>query len=85
MDDIELDGCEYCIDGKTIETDFDGEIEIVKIVPLPAIELMTGEKESKVNPPYWAMRMLLDGGEDFVQIHCCPMCGRRLPQLPKGE
>lgn len=81
----ELNGCEYCNDGKTIETDIDGEIEIVKIIPLPAIDLVTGEQERKAASPYWAMRLLLDGGEDFVRIHFCPLCGRRLPQPPKGE
>lgn len=81
----ELEGCKHCIDGKTIETDIDGEIEIVKIIPLPAIDLVTGEQERKAASPYWAMRLLLDGGEDFVRIHFCPLCGRRLPQPPKGE
>ena len=72
-------GCEHCANSKKIATDIDGDIEIVKMIPLPAIDLMTGETEEKTDPPYWAMRLMLDGGEDFAKIYFCPICGRELP------
>ena len=71
-------GCEYCTGVcKTFPTHCDGEAYITQLVPLPAIDLMTGEMEETADPPFFAIRIQSDDmGEDFVPIRCCPMCGR---------
>lgn len=78
-------GCEYCTgDRKNFPTHCDGEAEIVRLIPLPAIDLMTGEMEETADPPFFAIRILSDEmGEDFVPIRLCPKCGRELKEEVK--
>lgn len=73
-------GCEYCTgDYKTFPTHCDGEAYITKLIPLPAIDLMTGEMEDTADPPFFTIRIQSDDmGEDFVPIRFCPKCGREL-------
>ena len=76
-------GCVYCTgDRMPLETDGGGELEVVELIPLPAINLTTGETESTAQPPYYALSFRAFEGEleDFVPIRCCPMCGRLLKE-----
>lgn len=79
--------CEYCkndfqIPNKRIEDEY-GEYEaaVVKLTPLPAIDLTTGEVAKHADPPYHAIFTYYMGekGEcgSFV-VRYCPMCGRKL-------
>lgn len=64
---------------ETMSDDGRYKIWLTKITPLPAIDLMTGEKDKKADPPFYAL--MLDGedaGEDILPIKFCPMCGRKL-------
>lgn len=79
------EGCEYCTgDCKTFPTHCDGEAYIAKLIPLPAIDLMTGETEKTADPPFFAIGIQSDEmGEDFVPIRFCPKCGRELMEDQK--
>lgn len=73
--------CKYCLDGEPFATHIDGKAEIVKITPLPAIDLNTGEQEDTVEPPFAAIWVhSQDNCEDFVPIEFCPKCGRNLKE-----
>lgn len=80
-------GCEYCTgEGKTFPTHCDGEAEITRLIPLPAINLLTGETAETADPPFFAIRIESDEmSEDFVPIRFCPKCGRELKEDPHGE
>lgn len=74
-------GCEYCTEDRKIPTHCDGEANITLLVPLPAIDLMTGEMEKTAAPSFFTIRIENDEmSEDFVPIRCCPMCGRELKE-----
>ena len=73
--------CEYC--GKPYKEIVPEVAELVRIEPLPAINLTTGEKAESAEPPYYAIRVLwVEDGYDTVQEYIpakyCPMCGRKL-------
>ena len=74
--------CKYCQKGTRLEDEYANyEAEVVKITPLPAIDLATGEKADTADPPYYAMFVYEDpdGGENAsFPINFCPMCGRDL-------
>ena len=74
--------CVYCTSHQSLETDGGGELEVVQIIPLPAINLTTGETEKNSAPPFYALLFQAFEGEleDFVSIRCCPMCGRELTE-----
>lgn len=75
-------GCKYCEGGKTFPTDIDGKASIVKLIPLPAIDLTTGKTEETTDPPFFAIRIKSDAmTEDFVQICYCPKCGKELKEI----
>lgn len=78
-------GCVYCTSHQTLETDGGGELELVQLIPLPAINLTTGETEKNSAPPSHALLFQAFEGEleDFVPIRCCPMCGRVLKKGAK--
>lgn len=84
-------GCPYCTTGdkrKPIPTSGGGELEAVEIIPLPAIDLTTGKKDDFTDKSFWAMNFTAFEGEleEWVPIHCCPMCGRTLPhEQPVSE
>lgn len=82
-----MNGCPYCTtdgDRKPIPTSGGGELEVVKIIPMPAIDLTTGKKDDFVDKPFWAMNFIAFEGEleEFVRINNCPMCGRALKREP---
>ena len=80
-------GCEYCTGAaKSFPTHCDGEAEIAKLTPLPAIDLMTGKMADTADPPFFAIRIQTDDmEEDFVPIRFCPKCGRELKEDPHGK
>lgn len=75
--------CDYC--GKTrkkIEDEYDRyEMQVTRLIPLPAINLTTGEIAKTADPPFYVLFVGadLDEKEDAsFPIYFCPMCGRRL-------
>lgn len=87
-----MNGCPYCTtDGerKPIPGWGGGELEMVQITPMPAINLTTGERDTSAETPFWAMNFTAFENEleEFIPINNCPMCGRKLPEraLPSGE
>lgn len=74
--------CDFCERGKRMNSE-EGEhdLRLVKLTPLPAINLTSGVTAEKAEPPYYAM-FLHDpeyGDEAATfQVNCCPMCGRKL-------
>lgn len=74
------EGCSFCREMKAIATHVDGKAEIVEMIPLPAIDLTTGETH-KAADPFFAIRIeSYENGEDFVPIEFCPKCGRDLKE-----
>ena len=71
--------CSLC-HGSHAHTDDDlFDIQIGEIIPMPAINLTTGEKEEKARPPFPALIIGSgDEGQDFLPIEFCPICGRKL-------
>ena len=54
-------------------------VAISDIIPMPAINLTTGEKEENARPPFPALIIgNVDEGQDFLPIEFCPFCGRKL-------
>ena len=56
-----MNGCPYCAtDGerKPIPGWGGGELEMVQITPMPAINLTSGERDTSVETPFWAMNFV---------------------------
>lgn len=77
--------CDFCAGTGKIEDEYaEWELDCVKITPLPAINLTTGEREATADPPYHALFLrYLDDEEDKGEhgsfpIRFCPICGREL-------
>ena len=74
--------CDYCMRGKVIDDEYaEYEAKIVKITPLPAIDLSTGAIDTDADPPYFSLFISYDWGEGekgSFPIKYCPMCGRDL-------
>lgn len=74
--------CDFCERGKRMQSE-EGEhdMELVKITPLPAINLTSGEIEAKTGKPFYAM-FLHDPeyGDEAATfpVKFCPICGRKL-------
>lgn len=74
--------CDFCERWKRMNSE-EGEhdLRLVKLTPLPAINLTTGEREEKAKPPYYAM-FLHDPeyGDEAATfpVKFCPICGRKL-------
>lgn len=74
--------CDFCERGKRMNSE-EGEhdLRLVKLTPLPAINLTTGEREEKAKPAYYAM-FLHDPeyGDEAATfpVKFCPACGRKL-------
>ena len=74
--------CDFCERGKRMNSE-EGEhdLRLVKLTPLPAINLTSGEIETKPEKPFYAM-FLHDpeyGDEAATfQVKFCPICGRKL-------
>lgn len=71
--------CEFCEGEKEISTDNGYIISIKSIIPLPSIDLKTGEM-FKPDSPYHALAFHDDcyGEGDEVKISHCPFCGSYL-------
>lgn len=73
------EGCGFCVSGEPFETHIYGKAEIVRLVPLPAIDLTTGETEQTAEKPFFAVLIRSDDfGEDYVPIEFCPNCGAKM-------
>ena len=74
--------CDYCANGEIIGDEYAAySAKIVKITPLPAIDLSTGEVDTTADPPYYSFFVSddFDKGEiGSFPIKYCPMCGRDL-------
>jgi hypothetical protein len=77
--------CSFCDCNVDFATVFDGEISLSKTIPLPGINLNTGEKIPPEREPFWEIRVITDGVEDFFEIFFCPFCGKKLPILGQEE
>lgn len=70
--------CQFC-KGDHVQTDDDiFDVQLSKVTPLPAINLTTGEKAESAEPPYHALIIGGDEGQDLMPIRFCPICGREL-------
>ena len=74
--------CDFCERGKRMNSD-EGEhdLRLVKLTPLPAINLTSGETAEKAEPPYYAMflyDMDREGEAATFPVKFCPICGRKL-------
>lgn len=85
LSDVELipaeKPCKYCDSKNPIPSDGgDAEIiEIVKVTPLPAINLATGEVSKRHEPSYHALHVKFEEGLfEYIPIKRCPFCGREL-------
>lgn len=78
MKDKEKD-CPIC-KGKEVCTEDDiYDVSMVRITPLPAVNLTTGEKEGPEGQPYYALSIGCDDqSKDYLPIKYCPWCGRKL-------
>ena len=79
--------CSFC--SEPFESMTGDVAELVQMIPLPPINLTTGEK-GVAEPPYYAIRVLwmADGDdieEEYIPIRYCPMCGRKLDETERGE
>ena len=76
--------CEFCSGRGKIEDEYcEWELDCVKLTPLPAINLTTGETASDADPPFYAMFLRYLDDEDRSEhgsfpINFCPVCGRQL-------
>lgn len=67
----ELDGCEYC------KGEFIGENPVFTLGNDCGIDSIVEDE--------FLYNFCNCGTKSIVKINFCPMCGRRLPQPPKGE
>jgi hypothetical protein len=85
--------CDFCHDDpkkrKPLDFVYDGvyALRIVKLTPLPAIDLTTGKVAESADPPFWELFMEdsiareegLSAEREAYPIRYCPVCGRLLP------
>lgn len=78
--------CQLC-HGTHIQTDDElFDIQISKIIPLPAINLTTGEADKSAPPPFHALTIGNEElGQDFLSVAFCPLCGRKLMEETNGK
>lgn len=77
--------CEFCEANKPLEEEYNNyEAKIVRITPLPPLNLTTGKYEDELEGPYYAL-FVYDAYDDdhhgeiaSIPIKYCPICGRRL-------
>ena len=77
--------CDFCRKEHRTErhTEVDGVSAcIVKIIPLPAINLTKVETEKKEKEPFFQIRFYDEdmGIEDYLTITHCPMCGEKIKE-----
>lgn len=85
--------CDFCHDDqkkrKPLDFVYDGvyALRIVKLTPLPAIDLTTGKVAESADHPFWELFMEdsiareegLSAEREAYPIRYCPVCGRLLP------
>lgn len=74
--------CDFCERGKRMNSE-EGEhdLKLVKLTPLPAVNLTSGEIETKPGKPYYAMFLYTPdetGEAATFPVKYCPVCGRKL-------
>lgn len=82
--------CEFCQEGRFLEDEFGNyALAHIELIPLPAINLTTGERDKTAEPPYHIMQLRyldfeFDSEMSRFPIKYCPMCGRDLrpPKKP---
>lgn len=77
--------CDFCRkEHRTkIHTEINGvSVCIVNIIPLPAINLTTGEREKNAREPFFQIRFYDEDMEieDYLTITHCPMCGEKIKE-----
>ena len=77
--------CDFCRKEHRTErhTEIDGiSACIVKIIPLPAINLTTGKTEKTAKEPFYQIRFYDEDMEveDYLTITHCPMCGEKIKE-----
>lgn len=76
--------CKFCSGQGKIEDEYcEWELDCVKMTPLQAINLTTGETAAEADAPYYAMFLRYLDDEDRSEhgsfpINFCPVCGRQL-------
>lgn len=74
--------CDFCERRRPIDDDYGRySLECVKLIPLPSINLTTGEKTEPKNKAEYAMFIYEyedDGEVGSFPIKFCPLCGRKL-------
>lgn len=79
--------CSFCQKGEFLEDEFEQySLVHLELIPMPALNLTTGEYDKTSEPPYHAMSLrFLDFEFDSEMarfpIKYCPMCGRRLSEI----
>ncbi len=76
------EGCEHCKYSRGVPDEYDeGVARVVKLIPLPGINLTTGETIPAKEDPDWALFIYDDPDEEedySFPIAFCPWCGRNL-------
>ena len=79
--------CDFCERRRPIYDDYGRySLECVKLIPLPSINLTTGEQTEPKNKAEYAMFMYEDENDGEVgsfPIKFCPLCGRKLAEEGK--
>lgn len=71
--------CPFCGDhARAMVTWRGAPAELRRIEPLPVLNLTTGEKDDSADPPYMAIAIDGEDGEDYLAIEFCPFCGKNL-------
>ena len=77
--------CDFCEREKRVESmEQEHSLKLVKLTPLPSINLTTGETAKTAGPPFHAMFLYdLDrvGEAGTFEIKFCPFCGRKLVEV----
>lgn len=74
--------CDFCERHRPIDDDYGRySLELTRLIPLPSINLTTGEKTEPKNKTEYVMFIYEDEDDGEVgsfPIKFCPMCGRKL-------
>ena len=74
--------CDFCNRKMPISDEYgEYELQCVKLIPLPSINLTTGEQEEIAADPYYSLFLYEEcepGERASFPIKYCPLCGRKL-------
>lgn len=77
--------CEFCEANKPLEEEYNNyDVKIMRIIPMPPINLTTGKYEDELEPPYYTLDIYDSYNDDHfgeiasIPIKYCPICGRYL-------